>query len=153
MAFLFLVLVPIVTLIQVRFTGDSSHLPHLLLQYMLLLPVGLMGSFFALGHLYNSKYVAQHIGWPTGNPFQIELGYANLAIAVLGLLALWIQGSFWLATIVAVSIFYWGAFSVHLAEKRRGNQNPGNAGWVYYYDLVLPGLLWLLWLWQQVQAA
>lgn len=153
MAYWVLALVPVVTLLHVLLTGDSARLPHLLLQYTLLLPVGLMGLFFAAGHLFNARYVAEHIGWPTGNPFQTELGYANLAIAALGILALWLQGTFWIAPIVAVTVFYWGAFAVHRAEKQGGNHHPGNAGWVYYYDLALPALLWALWLWERAHPA
>jgi hypothetical protein len=141
MAFIALALVPLATLVHLLVGGPGASVAHLLLQYTLLFPVGLMGLYFAAGHWFNSRLVAEHIGWPAENPFQLELGYANLAVAALGLLALWVRGSFWLAPIVAVSLFYWGAFAVHVAEKRKGNHHPGNAGWVLPYDLALPALL------------
>ena len=45
-----------------------------------------IGGFF--GHFFLSDLVAVSIGWPKGNPFQLEVGFANLAIGVLGALAM-----------------------------------------------------------------
>src|SRR5215207_6591762 len=44
---------------------------------------GGIGGFF--GHFFISDSVAESIGWPTGNPFQLEVGFANLAIGILGI--------------------------------------------------------------------
>jgi Family of unknown function (DUF6790) len=32
--------------------------------------------------------VAESIGWPAGNPFQLEVGVANLAVGILGIVAM-----------------------------------------------------------------
>lgn len=45
-----------------------------------------IGGFF--GHFFLSDLVAESIGWPKGNPFQLEVGFANLAIGILGALAM-----------------------------------------------------------------
>jgi hypothetical protein len=42
-----------------------------------------IGGFF--GHVFISDSVAESIGWPTGNPFQLEVGFANLAVGILGI--------------------------------------------------------------------
>lgn len=44
-----------------------------------------IGGFF--GHFFISDSVAKSIGWPTGNLFQLEVGFANLAIGILGIIA------------------------------------------------------------------
>jgi hypothetical protein len=44
-----------------------------------------IGGFF--GHVFISDPVAESIGWPTGNPFQLEVGVANLAVGILGIVA------------------------------------------------------------------
>jgi hypothetical protein len=36
-----------------------------------------------MGHYFLSDPVAESIGWPTGNPFQLEVGFANLAVGIL----------------------------------------------------------------------
>ena len=41
----------------------------------------------ALGHLFASDVVAEAIGWETGSPFQLEMGFANLALGVLAAVA------------------------------------------------------------------
>jgi hypothetical protein len=45
-----------------------------------------IGGFF--GHVFISDPVAESIGWPTGNPFQLEVGVANLAVGILGIVAM-----------------------------------------------------------------
>ncbi|MES0361085.1 MAG: DUF6790 family protein, partial [Anaerolineales bacterium] len=40
-----------------------------------------IGGFF--GHLFLSDQVAESIGWSIGSPFQLEMGFANLALGVL----------------------------------------------------------------------
>ena len=42
-----------------------------------------IGGFF--GHFFISDSVAKSIGWPTGNLFQLEVRFANLAIGIPGL--------------------------------------------------------------------
>src|SRR5215216_2618817 len=45
-----------------------------------------IGGFF--GHYFISDSVAESIGWPTGNPFQLEVAFANLAVRILGIVAI-----------------------------------------------------------------
>jgi hypothetical protein len=45
---------------------------------------GIGGSF---GHFFLSDSVAESTGWPTGSPFQLEVGFANLAVGILGIVA------------------------------------------------------------------
>lgn len=104
--------------------------------------IGLKGLYAFLGHFFKSDEVAAGIGWPAGNPFQKEIAFTNLSLGVLGILSIWLHGSFWLATIIAHSVFTWGAAYVHLEElTKRKNINLYNAGPVLYFDLLLPFLL------------
>lgn len=44
-------------------------------------------------------------------------------------------------------VFLTGAFTVHLTDrKENGNKNPGNAGPVFFADIVMPTGLWGLYL-------
>lgn len=45
-----------------------------------------IGGFF--GHFFISDSVAESIGWPTGNPFQLEVAFASLAVGILGIVAM-----------------------------------------------------------------
>ena len=52
------------------------------------------------------REVAESIGWPSGNPFQAEVGFANLAIGIVGFACFW-RYDFWLPAIFAKSVFAW----------------------------------------------
>jgi 4-amino-4-deoxy-L-arabinose transferase-like glycosyltransferase len=62
-----------------------------------------IGGFF--GHFFISDSVAESIGWPTGNPFQLEVGFANLAVGILGIVAMGRRDGFREATVIAVAVF------------------------------------------------
>ena len=61
-----------------------------------------IGGFF--GHFFISDSVAESIGWPTGNPFQLEVGFANLAVGILGIVAMGRRDGFREATVIAVTV-------------------------------------------------
>jgi hypothetical protein len=115
------------------------------LEGALLWLVGVQGLLIASGHLFAADRVAESIGWPKGNPFQFEVGLASVSYGILGVLAYGFGHEWWLATIVAYSIFYVGAAVGHVRELvLRGNRSPGNAGPVLVLDVGVPLLLLVL---------
>lgn len=93
----------------------------------------------AAGHLFLADEVAESIGWEKGSPFQREVGFANLAFAVMGLLCIWVRGSFREATVIGTAVFLWGAAGVHVYEiVEDGNFAPNNAGPILYLDILGP---------------
>jgi hypothetical protein len=116
-----------------------------LLQWLLVIHVGLGGVWAFMGHYFASDKVAVYIGWPAGSPFQKEIAFANLGLGACGLLCFFFRDGFWLATMVFATVFLFGAFSVHVDDRRRrGNRRPGNAGPVFFADLCVPLALWVL---------
>jgi len=84
-----------------------------------------IGGFF--GHFFLSDTVAQSIGWPKGNPFQLEVGFANLALGILGIIAMSRRDGFREATVIAVTVLGVGATIVHIMDiVQTGNLAPGN---------------------------
>jgi 4-amino-4-deoxy-L-arabinose transferase-like glycosyltransferase len=84
-----------------------------------------IGGFF--GHVFISDPVAESIGWPTGNPFQLEVGVANLAVGILGVVAMGRRDGFREATVIAATVFGVGATVVHgMDVLESGNLAPGN---------------------------
>lgn len=97
------------------------------LMYLLAISVGASGIGGAFGHLFLSDLVAEGIGWPAGSPFQLEMGFANLAVGVLGLMAIGRRDGFRTAAIVATTVIGVGATVVHLQDfAAHGNLSPGN---------------------------
>jgi 4-amino-4-deoxy-L-arabinose transferase-like glycosyltransferase len=111
---------------------DSSSRPRerrLELFLLYLFGIGVAGSgiggFF--GHVFISDPVAESIGWPTGNPFQLEVGMANLAIGILGIVAMGRRDGFREATVIMATVLGVGATLIHVMDViETGNLAPGN---------------------------
>ncbi len=114
------------------------------LETALLWLVGVNGVILASGHLLEPARTAASIGWPT-SPFQFEVGLTNLLLGALGIMTGWFDRDFWLATIVAFSVYMLGAAAGHVRSMiRERNFAPGNAGYIFWYDVLVPVLLIIL---------
>jgi Family of unknown function (DUF6790) len=119
-----------------------------LFSYFLLFSIGLASVYNFVMHVFFGQLAAHFIGWED-SPFQQEVGFASLGFAAVGLLAF--KGSFDLrvAAVVGPACFLWGAAGVHIYQMIKAhNFAPGNAGIIFYTDLLIP-LVGLLFLWLQ----
>ena len=112
--------------------------------------------FFSLGvsflynfvmHVFFSEVAASFIGWQT-SPFQKEVGSASLGFSMVGFLAFKGSHGMRLAALVGPACFLWGAAAGHVVQMVEAhNYAPGNAGVIFYTDILLPvfglALLWL----------
>lgn len=97
---------------------------------------GALSLLGGLSHIFRGPATAAYIGWPAGNPFQFEVGIGDVALGVLGITAIWQRGRFWLATVIAMSIFGLGAAIGHFQQiALTGNLAPGNAGPPLFQDI------------------
>lgn len=106
-----------------------------------------------LMHIVWADQLAESIGWPAGNPFQMEVAFANLAIGVLGALCFF-RRDVWLPYLIASTIFAWGAGFTHIVDMvNHGNFAPNNAGPILWADFLIPAARILLYvLWRRVRA-
>jgi hypothetical protein len=117
-----------------------------LLSYFVLFSIGFGFLYNFVMHTFFGEVAAKFIGWAT-SPFQTEVGFASLGFAAVGLLAF--RGSFDMRlAIVGPALFLWGAAAGHIYQMIRfGNFEPGNAGVIFYTDILVPlagfSLLWL----------
>lgn len=89
-------------------------------------------------HVFNSEKIASYIGW-TSNGFQRELGWSEVGLGIAGLLAIWLHGPYVLGPVIVGSALYLGAAGVHAGEMVKArNFKPGNAGPVFYLDILVP---------------
>ena len=112
--------------------------------------------FFSIGcsFLYNGilhagapELAAKFIGW-ANSPFQIELGFASIGFGVVGLIAPWKSLHMRFAAVAPVTCFLWGAAGIHIRSMiSDGNFDSGNAGVIFWTDILIPlaGLI-LIWL-------
>jgi hypothetical protein len=107
---------------------DRSWKVEVYLIYLFMLGVAASGLSGFFGHVFKPDAVAESIGWPKGSPFQQEMGFANLALGVLGLIAAGRRDGFREATVIAVAIVGVGATVVHVTDiLQEGNLAPGNS--------------------------
>jgi hypothetical protein len=119
-----------------------------LLSWFLFFSLGVSFLYNFVMHVFFSEVAASFIGWQT-SPFQKEVGFASLGFSVVGFLAF--KGSFGmrLAAIVGPACFLWGAAAGHAVQMVEAhNYAPGNAGVIFYSDILLP-LIGLVLLWMQ----
>ena len=110
-----------------------------LLLYLLCVQWGFGAALTSIPHILTPDPIAEMIGWETGSPFQLELGFASLGTSMLGILSIWFRGWFWLAPIVSRSVFLLGAAGIHIQDiVENGNLSPGSAGPVLFYDIAVP---------------
>lgn len=116
-----------------------------ILGWVMLLVVGFIGVYGFIMHVFFAEFTAQQIGWQN-NPFQYEVGIANLSYGVLGLLAFWSSKyHFRLATGIGFSVWFFGDGIGHIYQAvTAGNFAPYNVGTVLYTDLILPILTLVL---------
>lgn len=121
----------------------SSKAAEVFLAYVLLFSMGIMSLFAAYAHVFMGPEIANLIGWPARSPFQFEMGMANLSYGVLGVLAFWIRGRFWEASIIGWSVLLLGCFVGHVIDYYANhNTAPYNIGpYIWFYDLFLPILI------------
>lgn len=96
---------------------------------MFLLGIGVAGNGIGsfVGHAFFADQVASAIGWPTGSPFQTEMAFANLALGILGIVAVGRRDGYLEATVTAVTVVAIGATLVHFIDMfSNGNFAPGN---------------------------
>lgn len=121
----------------------SNRLLELLLVWFLGVGIGIGSIVSGLTQVLNPQMVAQSVGWPN-TPFLREVGFANISYGILGLLSIRYR-SFWVPTIIAFTVFMWGAAVVHIYNiQQTSNVAPGNAGAVLYLDILMPVLFIIL---------
>jgi hypothetical protein len=102
-------------------------------------------------HAFFGEMVAAFIGWDD-SPFQFEVATASLGFSVVGFLAAFRSFDLRLAAIVGPSLFALGAAAGHVYQMvTNHNFAPGNAGAVFYTDIIIP-LVGFVLLWLQYRA-
>ncbi len=92
---------------------------------------------FAL-HVFYGEMIASFIGW-ANSPFQLEVGFASLGFAVVGILAFRGSSGMRAAAVIGPAMFTLGAAGGHIYQMLKAhNFAPGNAGTVFWMDIILP---------------
>jgi hypothetical protein len=137
------ILVSIIVAVVYLLVDKKPRTKHRVIEVFLLsflvISIGIASLIGFVGHAFFADSTAANIGWATGSPFQQEVGFANLAIGILGITCIWFRGNYWIATVIAATTFLWGDAYVHIMDiVLHGNYAPGNAGGALYNDILVP---------------
>jgi len=150
--FLLLPLVAIVTTSvksrRLRIGRRPHNVAYLLWGEMLFYSVGLGFIWSGVFHAYFQQIAAPSIGWQP-SPFEYELGWLEIGIAIVALGALWRGYAYRAAVTIPVVVFGFAAAAQHLAQIACcRNYAPGNAGLILWLgDLAIPAIfIILMWL-------
>ena len=126
---------------------NGQTLASRLLDWMLLLPVGISFLWAGLFHVFAPQIAAASIGWED-SPFQFEIGVADIAIGLVGIASFWRGLGFKRAVIAYVVLFDVGVAIGHVRQAVvHGDYAANNFGLLLGLTVVqavlLPVLLWL----------
>jgi hypothetical protein len=124
----------------------SLRIKHLALaeityRWVALFALGFTAIYAFVMHVFFSEVSAATIGWAP-SPFQFEVGMADLALGVLGIVSFRASHGFRAATVIAAICLLWGDALGHLDQMIVGNNfNSGNAGSWFALDIIVPAIL------------
>lgn len=126
---------------------NKAQIIDLIFSYFLLFNIGISYFYNFVMHVFLGDMAAHFIGWAQ-SPFQLEVGFASLGFAVIGIISFRSTIAFRAATVIAPSMFLWGAAGGHIYQMiTTHNYAPGNAGIIFWSDIFMPILSFtLLWL-------
>ena len=117
-----------------------------LLRWHVWIAVGLDNLYNFVMHSAFGDLSARFIGW-ANSPFQLEVAFASLGFAVVAFFAGNRSWDARAAAIVGPAMFTLGAAAGHVYQMiHADNFSPGNAGVIFYMDIIVPAvgalLLW-----------
>ena len=129
-----------------RRTPHRAAVVELLLGWHVFWSIGASFLVNFVFHAFFGGLAARFIGWED-SPFQFEVATASLGFAAVGFIAAWRSFDLRLAAIVGPAMFTLGAAAGHVHQMVTAhNFAPGNAGLIFYADIVVPlfgfALLW-----------
>jgi hypothetical protein len=121
---------------------SAARTLEIFLIWWMVVAVGVSAVFGAMFHFFDGPSTAKEIGFTNGDGgFQTEVGFADLAVGVLGILCFRFRDCFLLAAVVAVSVCYLGDFYGHLHQTAiHDNHAPDNTGLLLWSDFIVPAV-------------
>jgi hypothetical protein len=131
---------------------SHAELIEALFSWFLFFSIGVSYLYNFMMHVFFGDIAAGFIGW-ANSPFQAEVGFASLGFSVVGFLAFRGDAGLRKAAVIGPSIFLLGAAGGHVYQMITAhNFAPGNAGVIFWTDILLPvSAFLLLWLWMRTQ--
>lgn len=131
----------LLSLLSYAIHKDCARANRVLIKYIMLLAIGLSGIWGFYYHAFEPVMAAEFIGWKN-SPFQFEVAVANLGLGLVGIIGFFRTVEFAFSAWVFTASFLWGAAYGHVKQMiETGNMAAGNAGAIFYTDILIPLVL------------
>ena len=126
---------------------NPAYVPERLMNWLLLLSVGVMNLWAGLFHVFAPEMSAKTIGWQD-SPFHFEIGVSDIAIGIVAIASFWRSLDFKAAVVCYIALFYIGIAIGHVRQAiLTGNTASNNFGLLLMITvatlIMLPILYWL----------
>lgn len=123
---------------------SRAQLVEALFSYFLLFSIGFSFLYNFVIHVFFGEMAARFIGW-ADSPFQTEVGFASLGFAAVGFLAFRGDRGLRTAAVIGPALFLLGAAGGHVYQMiTTHNFAPGNAGVIFWTDILVPAIGFVL---------
>jgi hypothetical protein len=142
-AFLYIFLPLILGLMHIKLKSDKRNKVDILLDYYLFIGVGIQGIVTGILQMNKPQMVVSFVQWPY-SPFLVELGMANLAFGLLGIISVWLDKSWKVAAAAGYGLFLLFTGIGHIINIMLLGTTAGDAGAFLWSDLFVPVALFIL---------
>jgi hypothetical protein len=132
----------VTTVVKVRRNltpGRSADVAYVLWGELLFYVVGIGYAYTGVLHAYAQDVAAPSIGWQP-SPFEYELGWMEIPLAIVAAVSLWRGFEIRLAATIVFVVFALAAAAQHIQQIICcHNYAAGNAGWILWInDIAIP---------------
>ena len=125
---------------QIVMGGQPAGWQHQLALAAVVYMIGWSALGAGISHIFFGKAISRSIGF-TRSPFELEVGFANLGFGVAALMAGSFQKEYWLAIIVANSIFRVGCGAGHIKQIIMDRNFAINNTAILFLNFAVPAFL------------
>lgn len=116
-------------LFVIGFPKDMSQISTVVLLHQFVVTFGAVGIIGMIINVFTADSTAKKLGWP-GGPFQVKYGFSQLHLGVMGVLAIWFRGYFWIGVLVSMYMYglsgLWSHTSIMIKNKKVDFDSVGN---------------------------
>ncbi|GAB4084604.1 hypothetical protein GCM10028784_12340 [Myceligenerans cantabricum] len=132
------------------FPADQVTILRTLLLHQFVTSHGFIAVAGFIINVLTPERTAAKLDWPSG-PFQIKYGFAQLGLGVMGVLAIWFQGNFWVGVLVTLYIYGLSGLWTHTQEIVRKHRATGKWDRIEIFNIVLDVIYHLVLTWMSLQ--
>ncbi|SIT89786.1 DUF6790 family protein [Microbacterium sp. RU33B] len=137
--FIGVILFVIFTILQFA-QGAGDDWGPTLVQNAVIYMIGWSGVGAGISHILFGRKISQSIGFDK-SPYELEVGFADLAMGIVGLLAAQFSPDYWLAIILVSSIFRVGCGFGHIRSMIQDRNFAINNTAILFVNFVVPAFL------------